>query len=237
MSAIAMQRRITLSMIVKNECGRYLEQALKKHREYISNAVIIDDGSTDRTAEECLRLLEGIPVKLVRNPASRFQNEIELRLQQWEETIRENPEWILNMDADEWFEDRFAGEIHRLLAGEQADVLCFRLYDFWSKEAYRDDEYWQAHHYYRPFLLRYRPDFDYRWRASAQHCGRFPENILELPSAKSELRLKHMGWSSSVDRENKFIRYMLLDPKGEHGWREQYLSIMDEQPSLVAWSD
>lgn len=237
MSATSPREPITLSMIVKNECGRYLEQALTRHREYISNAVIIDDGSTDRTAEECLRLLEGIPVKLVRNPVSRFQNEIELRLQQWEETIGENPKWILNLDADEWFEDRFASEIHPLLLGEQADVLCFRLYDFWSKKAYRADEYWQAHHFYRPFLLRYRPHFNYRWKTSAQHCGRFPENILELPSANSALRLKHMGWSSPVDRENKFIRYMLLDPNGEHGWKDQYLSIMDEHPSLVEWSD
>ena len=46
---ISLDNKLTLSMIVKNEENRYLERALKEHKKYIDSAVIIDDGSTDRT--------------------------------------------------------------------------------------------------------------------------------------------------------------------------------------------
>lgn len=229
--------RLTLSMVVRNESGRYLRQALERHRRFIDDAVIIDDGSTDDTPEICQRALEGVPLRLIRNGESRFGREVLLRKQQWEETIAAQPEWILNLDADEWFEDRFGDEVGALLADRDSDLISFRLYDFWNEGAYREDRFWQAHLYYRPFLLRYRPDFAYRWKDADQHCGRFPENVYELPNKISPLRLKHFGWATAADRVNKFQRYMRFDPEGKYGWLEQYYSILDEHPQLVKWEE
>jgi glycosyltransferase involved in cell wall biosynthesis len=227
--------RITLSMVVKNESGRYLKQALERHRLYIDDAVIIDDGSTDDTIDICLQALTGIPVKLIRNEVSKFSNEITLRKQQWEETLSVNPQWILNLDADEWFEDRFTTEIRQLLDQSNTHAISFRLYDFWTNTAYREDNNWQAHLFYRPFLLRYNPDFTYVWKETPQHCGRFPENIYQLPNELSNLRLKHFGWVNVADRLQKFNRYMLLDPDAVYGLKEQYLSIIDSNPHLIEW--
>ncbi len=70
---------LTLSMVVKNEENRYLKRVLEAHRDYITHAVIIDDGSTDHTAELCRSLLQGIPLHLVQNSVSHFSNEVELR--------------------------------------------------------------------------------------------------------------------------------------------------------------
>ncbi len=227
--------RLTLSMVVHNEEKRYLRSALERHRRYIRDAVIIDDGSTDGTAELCLEVLQGIEVKLVRNPSSKFSNEIELRKQQWHETLATNPEWILNLDADEWFEDAFEREVPALLEREDVYLYSFRLYDFWNESAYREDEWWQAHRYYRPLLLRYRPDYAYVWRETKQHCGRFPENIYGLHNEISHLRLKHMGWAKPEDRLSKYQRYMELDPQGRDGSLEHYRSILDPSPNLAAW--
>lgn len=224
-------------MIVKNESGRYLRQALERHREYIDDAVIIDDGSTDDTPDLCVQLLKGIPLKLVRNETSKFHNEIDLRKQQWEETLAVQPEWILNLDGDEWLEDRFAGEVKRLMEQSEISLFCFRLYDFWSPTEYREDRYWQAHFSYRPLLLRYVPGFEYVWKETAQHCGRFPENVFQLPNAISELRVKHMGWANHGDRLAKFRRYVLLDEHMQFGQKEQYLSILDKKPNLVLWQE
>jgi hypothetical protein len=229
--------RLTLSMIVKNEANRYLRQVLAEHRSYISHAVIIDDGSTDQTSRLCQEMLEGIPLHLVKNETSRFANEIDLRKQQWEETIKTNPEWILNLDADEMFEARFARDVHQLLRQNDVDLFSFRLYDFWNETHYREDRFWRSHFTYRPLLLRYRPDFAYRWRETPLHCGRFPENIFQLPNALSPIRLKHMGWSRREDRLEKHFRYLRLDPEGKYGWKEQYLSILDENPHLLPWSE
>jgi glycosyltransferase involved in cell wall biosynthesis len=227
--------KLTLTMVVKNESGRFLRQVLEEHRKYIDEAVIIDDGSTDDSAAICLEALEGIPVQLVHNTISKFSNEIELRKQQWEEVLKTNPEWILSLDADEIFEASFAANIDTLLYADEVDLFCFRLYDLWNADHYREDIYWRSHMNYRPFLLHYKEGFNYVWNESPQHCGRFPENIFELPHQLSNLRLKHLGWSKAEFRLEKYLRYMLLDPDGQYGWKEQYLSILDEHPNLVPW--
>ncbi|MBD2847633.1 glycosyltransferase family 2 protein [Paenibacillus sp. IB182496] len=236
-SLIRERPTLTLSMIVRDECGRYLERALARHRRYVDQAVIIDDGSSDETARLCMEALGEVPVTLIRNTNSRFADEVRLRQQQWQATVRAGPGWMLNLDADEWFEDRFADEIRAMLLRDDVDLYCFRLYDMWSETHYREDACWQAHRSYRPFLLRHRPAFDYRWKETAQHCGRFPDNIFELPHALSELRLKHYGWARAADREAKAARYQALDPQALFGWQAQYDSILDAQPNLLPWQE
>ncbi|WP_246354582.1 glycosyltransferase [Paenibacillus phytohabitans] len=236
-SAAARRPKLTLTMIVKNEGSRFLRQVLQEHRKYIDEAVIIDDGSTDDTADICREVLQGIPLHLIRNNVSRFSNESELRKQQWEAVLQTNPEWILSLDADEIFEAGFPEEVDGLLRTDNCDLFCFRLYDFWDDTHYREDMYWRSHQSYRPFLLRYREDFTYLWNDLPQHCGRLPENIFELSHQLSNLRLKHLGWSKPEYRLEKYLRYMLLDPDGQYGWKEQYLSILDQHPHLMPWSE
>lgn len=229
--------KLTLSMTICNEADRKLAEVLRSHREYIDEAVIIDDGSRDDSGDLCRDLLKGIPLRLIRNERASFTNEVELRKQQWSETLASYPEWILNMDADEMFESRFVQGVHALLAGTKADTICFRLFDMWSPTHYRDDDYWQAHRYYRPFLTRYRDSFPYKWKEQYLHCGRFPDNVLELPSEISDYRIQHWGWYTPAIRTAKYERYQQLDPDARYGWKEQYESIFDPTPRLSLWID
>ena len=227
--------RITLSMIVRNEAGRYLRRVLEEAKKVISDAVIIDDASSDTTVTVCEEALKGIPLTIVKNPHSLFSNEWLLRKEQWEETVKRNPEWILMLDADEIFEEKFKDEVQKLLADRTVDVWCFRLYDFWDNAHFRDDKWWNAHVRYSPFLVRYDPDKTYHWLQQPQHCGRFPHTINLLPRKISDLRVKHYGWAKKEDREAKYRRYKELDPEERFGVKEQVDSILDESPRLTAW--
>ncbi|WML35489.1 glycosyltransferase [Clostridium sp. OS1-26] len=228
---------LTLCMLVKNEADRYLENVLKYAAQYIDRAVILDDGSTDNTVEVCKRILKDIPLTIVSNKVSGFNNEVNLRKQLWDMAVKTNPDWILCLDADEIFEDKVKYEITNLINQPYYDYYDFRLYDFWDKEHYREDKYWCAHKYYRSFLVRYQPNFIYVWNETPVHCGRLPLNIYNLPGAISNLRIKHYGWCNEKERIEKYDRYMSHDPEGRYGVVEQYDSILDEIPNLVEWKE
>ncbi|QDH20846.1 glycosyltransferase family 2 protein [Saccharibacillus brassicae] len=230
--------KITLSMVVKNESDRFLKEALAQHVKYIDSAVIIDDASEDTTASICKEMLSSVKHTIIKNKESKFNNEVELRRQQWEATIQEDPDWILNVDADEVFEELFNTNIHVIVQRADVKTVSFRLYDMWDSTHYREDEYWYAHNTLRPFMIRYCPDAEYEWLEEKQHCGRFPKNILNIGlNAKSDLRLKHLGWSRKEDREFKYKRYQLLDVEKNDIRSQQYESILDENPNLIAWKD
>lgn len=227
--------RLTLSMVVKNEADRYLARVLREHKNYIDQAVIINDGSTDNSKQICQEILKDIPYNIISNSVSKFPNEVELRKQQWRETVAADPDWILCLDADELFESRFRTEVRNLISDPEICLYYFRLYDLWDENHYREDQYWHSQDIYRPFLLKYRPGFIDEWHEIPQHCGRFPKNIFELPNKRSDLRLKHLGWMDPKDRLAKYQRYRQFDQG--FGWKEQYESILDPNPNLREWTE
>ena len=215
------KNKITLAMILKNEADRYLKDVLLSVKDFISNAVIIDDASTDNSEFVCRTILKEVPLIYHKNNVSRFSNEVELRKQLWNLTLLTQPDWILCLDADEIFEKKIKSEIDKLINQPHYDVIGFRLFDFWNEKQYRADENWNAHLRYWPLLVRYQPFFEYRWKETPQHCGRFPFNITELPSGKSEVRIKHMGWAKPEDRLKKYNRYEELDKDAKYDIKEQ----------------
>lgn len=231
------KQRIVLSMTVRNEEGRYLEQCLDKVGKYIDEAVILDDASSDQTVNLCEMLLKDTPHRLIRNETSMFANESELRKKLWNETLKAGPDWILCLDADEVPDEGFWMHLREMVEDEQYDSYGLYLYDMWNENEYREDPYWNAHESSRIFLLRYRPDFQYVWKETPQHCGRFPANLEDFPRCNVKYRIKHFGWARLEDRKRKYERYRRLDPEAIYGIRRQYDSILDSYPHLVQWSE
>ncbi|SHJ76616.1 glycosyltransferase [Paramaledivibacter caminithermalis] len=227
--------KLTLMMLVRNEENKFLNKVLSHAAQYIDNAVILDDASEDNTVRVCKNILKNKLVNIVSNKVSSFENEVSLRKQLWKITEMTNPDWILCLDADEIFEDKIIDYIHPLINQSEFDYYGFRLYDMWNESHYREDTYWTAHKYYRMFLIRYQPNFDYIWNETPQHCGRFPKNINKLNGCQCNLRLKHYGWSNEALRIEKYNRYMKLDPKGKYGSMNQYRTILDKNPRLIKW--
>ena len=227
---------LLLSIIVKNEADRYLDQVLESAKKYVDFILIIDDVSTDGTVALCEERLRGFPHKIIARKTSLFENEGKARNFQWKECQKLEPEWIMILDGDELFEAAMVDHIEAMLASDK-DAFYFRLYDFWNATEYREDRLWQAHHYYRPFMMRNKQEIDYTYPDVERHCGRFPSEITHFPYALSNVRLKHMGWSKEIDRQRKYEHYLKIDPDGKFGNLEQYKSILDEDPNLIRFDE
>ena len=229
--------KIVVSMIVHNEEGRYLERVLENVKTFADSVLIIDDASTDNTVAICEDALKDFPHKIIKNKKSMFKTEYKLRLKQWKNALKMGCDWIYCIDADEIIEDSFKEKLPYLLNNKDVDVYNFRLYDMWNENEYRDDEYWCAHTRYMTFLVRFQPNFPYKFKKTNQHCGRFPKNLNKLRNANVDVKVKHMGWARKEDREYKYKRYMQLDKDCKCGVKEQYMSILDENPNLKVFGE
>ena len=228
--------RVVLSMLVRNEADRYLRKVIERVLPLVDQAVIVDDGSDDGTPELCEELLGSLPRHVLRLDGSRFDREHELRALQWRAAIGCDPDWILTIDADELLETRAIAELPVLLGSSSCDVVALRLFDMWNDNHFRDDELWCAHRRHWPLLVR--PiSGPVSWRASDQHCGRWPVDIERRRWERTELRVQHLGWMRAADREAKHARYLRLDPDARGVSAAHYRSILDPAPQLVAWAE
>ncbi|MHB1870871.1 MAG: glycosyltransferase family 2 protein [Steroidobacteraceae bacterium] len=225
---------LTVALLVKNEAGRYLGEVLDQWVRVADRLLVVDDGSTDGTAELCRgRGAEVVSAAAV-DPEASFAHENLLRAMVWRLATRPAPEWIALPDADELMDPPPARWLPHAISSDVA-ALCCPLYDLWGdRKHYRDDRLWVAHRRFWPALLRYRSGFRYRLSDRAHHTGRWPVNALANGPVVDEerIRILHLGWLTEQDRLAKHTRYAAMDPEGRWGSSEQYASILDPKPHL-----
>lgn len=225
---------ITLSILIRNEADKFIRKMLTHAMKYVSNVVILDDASTDNTIEVCEEVLKDFPHKIYKNDESMFQNlkESECREKLWNLTIKENPDWILLLDADEIFEDWGIKVLPQIVNDVNFDVYYFKIYHMWEDdEHYRVDGLWKPVDY-RIYLLRYQPNYEYEWDHMPLHCYRHPHNIYSMPGCCCYVRLKHYGHFTKEIRRDKYERYKTLDPNSKFVPKSHYDSILEEHPLL-----
>lgn len=225
---------ITLSMIIRNEADKFIRRMLTHAMKYVSNIVILDDASTDNTIEVCEEVLKDFPHKIYKNDESMFQNlkESECRKKLWNLTINENPDWILLLDADEIFEDWGITVLPQIINDVNFDAYYFKMYHMWEDDNhYRVDGLWKPADY-RIYLLRYQPNYEYKWDNMPIHCYRHPFNVYGMPGCYCYVRLKHYGHFTKEIRIDKYKRYKVLDPNSQFVPKSHYDSILEDNPAL-----
>ena len=88
---------------VRNEAGRYLSFVLKRLSPVVSGIVILDDASTDHTADLCRAHPKVLRYRRLPEPLF-LKDEALFRSLLWNMTVELNPAWILALDADETLE-------------------------------------------------------------------------------------------------------------------------------------
>lgn len=229
--------KLTLSMCVRNEGSRYLGQMLSEIEPFIDQAVIIDDGSSDNTGQLCKEVL-GAKLTLRRNSEPLGDNQATIRYQQWQETVRTDPDWILFLDADELLEKGGGEMLRGLMANRDIDTYCFRRYDFWNENGYyREDPQWCRHKTYRPFMTRFQPYYKYTFIDLPLNEQRMPLNVTSLPLAHTDIRIKHLGYAKRKDREVKYLRYMEQDKQQVYRDKRYYESLLEDEACLIKWEE
>jgi len=252
--------RIWGGALVRNEQGRYLQRFCEQMRAICDHVIVIDDASTDNTADFCRQYDFSV---LSSKKRLWDTDEVRQRKRLFNTlTSHATPgDWILILDADELFHAP-----HKVVRREleyakiHTSFMAYRLYDIWqihnvgfinskvktphcdglgvvnADESgnvyfYRNDEYWNAHDSYWPMAYRYEGIQEWKWNEQSLHCGRFPYNIYKNISP-SNYKLLHLGWATLADRQQKYARYMKADPDGKFGIMGQYQSILDPNPTL-----
>lgn len=230
---------ITLGMLVKNCSNEILEKTLKQAQNYAHKIIIIDDGSTDSTVRLCSRYTK----ELFKTPFSIWEKNEKFQRERLFNCCLDRSnvdDWIFILDYDEHFVEDEIKELKKICSNEQFkiyDGLNFSLFDMWSDTHYRSDVKWNAHTRHWTMAVRKKEDnFNYEWKNTRLHCGRFPLNACEN-TFNTGIRIKHMGWANKELRKFKHDRYLRLDKNGTYGDLKQYKSIIDENPNLIEFKE
>lgn len=224
------------AMVVRNEADRYLKMVLKEMWKYCDQIVVLDDASTDDTAEVCRET--GCQVTVNEVCGFRELGEGNTRIKLWREIIPRyatmGESWILTIDADEIVDPRIIDQKEVMLNQGNVHVWGMVIYELWgAPDKIRIDLGFNPHTKMTPMISRWIPETGYVLPPGL-HCGRVPINQ-PGPFLPSNLWLKHLGWADPEDIKKKKEFYRDMDPDPHPQMEAHYKNIMEGTPVLVDW--
>ncbi|MGL4739174.1 MAG: hypothetical protein ACRCW2_17175 [Cellulosilyticaceae bacterium] len=224
-------KKLTLSMMIRQQDEKYIGKTMNELKEYLDFAVVLIED--EASLEVVKKYFKGIPYEVNFIPRE-LQDERSRRIFQWEQTIKTKPEWMLFLDGDEQFEEEGGQYLPYMIREEEVWVYNFRSYCMWDMKHYREDNMWQTHLIYTPFMVRYDPLFDYHFDNEGG-VARVPHNILEQPYKSLTIRIKKWGFADEEDRKALYKAKLLGDEGKDYMAIVHYVSMLDNTPHLVVW--
>ena len=214
--------------MLKDEADNYLDSALRAWNQFADRIVVLNDNSTDNTADLC-REHDAFVVDWSGPKA--WGNETPARKALWDAAVQSGCDFIMVLDGDMVP----ARNPKDLLVGG-IDAVAFYLYDLWAEDAYRFDHFWCAHTVPRLWIAR-NPGRTGGFHFSGRklHSGHFPTGLkLErIVTAPREYSILHYAYVTEKDRQKKKKQYLsqghLLTT---HEWLHA-CSIDDPEPRLL----
>ncbi|WP_249862149.1 glycosyltransferase family 2 protein [Paenibacillus konkukensis] len=227
--------KLSIIVPILNE-ETFMPMYLKSATAYAHEILIADGGSTDRSMEWIRRFQQHYNIKVFSLPQTG------LPYQDWDQPKVRNflleqatGDWVMNLDADEVFDDRICEALPEMMERTDVDVFEFPFVNFW-KDPYTvrvntaGDERWSNN-----IIRMWRHHIGIRYEDKKRHCfmelnGR---RIFYLPRAHVDIPLYHYHYAIGPrikfndNRRGDVNRY---DNTGEPDWnfRTQQYEIRTE---------
>jgi glycosyltransferase involved in cell wall biosynthesis len=200
-------------MRIKNE-ATYIHEVVSRALLLCERVFILDDHSTDETVAICRALGERVTVF-----PSPFTGLDEARDKNYllQKIIEANPQWVLWIDGDEVLERSGPAKLaHAAEQGRGVAAYSLRIAYVWNDPQHiRVDGIYGR--FTRPsfFRLKDQPVQRLHFPTSGAggnfHCGNVPKG-LEGSWRELNVRLKHLGYMTSEQRQAKYTWYTTIDP-------------------------
>lgn len=178
---------VSVCMIAKNE-ERYIERALRSLEGLADEVILVDTGSTDGTPDIATSLGARVFFKKWRNDFAAARNA---------SLKPARGEWIVILDADEFFEPSQSEALRRVLENAPADVAGFSLFQANLRTDQTPYEITDQSTTIRAF--RNRPWHRYRYQIHEQVVDTLTDGRIE----HTDLRFLHSGYQADVSQMKK----------------------------------
>lgn len=207
--------RLFSAILARNEAGadRYLGKAILRCLEFSDAVLVLDDRSTDRTAEIALNLGAKVRLRKEHTPEA-WGNEGAARQELWEyglEYATEPNDWVLVCDSDMLMQ----GNVRDLCRTRELNTWSFILFDLWNEQEYRSDQFWRGHLTARPWLFaprRVPNGWTPTWGRRGLHVGHQPQNWYEVElngiAPPDEYHWHHLAYLTPAQRAAKHKQYL-----------------------------
>lgn len=204
------KNRLIAITIVRNEEKNYLKQWLSIIGQIADYHVFLDDASDDNTPniiEEHLKKHKG---ELHKRTTSLFKdNEPAIRNELWEYTrkIANNGDWILIVDADEFYASHILRFKNKLLKNKFPDIEVIKVscLDMWDKTSYRTDGRWSPQKS-AVRLIRYH-DVQFGVNGTELHRPPFPKSTNTKKNLNIHVPMFHAAYIKQKDKVRRYNFY------------------------------
>ena len=196
--------------MAKNEATHYLPQVLLRCKEFSDRVLVLDDRSTDETAEVASSAGALVRQRSILKDAA-WGKESPARQELWNWAAEEAVDgWVLVCDADMILE----GNPRDLIQTWDVSTWAFVLWDCWDGEhqARVDGPWSYGPQVARPWLFRPSVCLDgvAQWSTRGLHCGHHPVNLTGVMGVAppEQYYWRHLAYLKREDRVRKHAQYM-----------------------------